>query len=49
MLHVFVNMFNMLLYSFSRILENCGSREIGILLLKSFVFPDLKSVRCNLK
>ena len=35
MSHVFVNVFSLLLYSFSRILDNCGSREIGLQLLKS--------------
>ena len=28
MSHIFVNVFNMLLFSFSRILDNCGSREL---------------------
>ena len=32
MSHVFVNVFSLLLYSFSRILENCGSREIGLII-----------------
>ena len=30
MSHVFVNVFSLLLYSFSRILDNCGSRSIII-------------------
>ena len=43
MSHVFVNVLSLLLYSFSRILDSCGSREIDLLLLKTFLIPDLKS------
>ena len=48
---VFVNIFNMLLFSLPRIVENFGSREIGLQLLKLLFLPDLYSGmtwRCSL-